>query len=73
LQHYIKFDAHTIIMLEKLLRSRSFGIIMGHLAHCQVTIHASLGRLGLPLMIGHVALAFLRCWALIAHTLVFHF
>jgi len=29
LQHYIKFDACTIITLEKLLGSRSFGTIVG--------------------------------------------
>jgi hypothetical protein len=33
LQHYIKFDVCTIIMLEKLLWSRSFGTIVSHLVH----------------------------------------
>jgi hypothetical protein len=34
LQHYIEFDAYTIAMLEKLLGSKSFGTIVGHLVHC---------------------------------------
>jgi hypothetical protein len=36
LQHYTKFDVHTIIMLEKLLGSRSFGTTLDHLVHCQI-------------------------------------
>jgi hypothetical protein len=32
LQHYTKFDACTIAMMEKLLGSISFGTIVGHLA-----------------------------------------
>jgi hypothetical protein len=31
LWYYVKFNLHTIVMLEKLLGSRSFGIMMGHL------------------------------------------
>jgi hypothetical protein len=34
LQHYAKYDAHTIVTLEKLLGVGSFGTIVGHLAHC---------------------------------------
>jgi hypothetical protein len=33
LQHYIEFNIHTIITLEKLLGARSFGGFIGHLAH----------------------------------------
>ncbi len=32
LQCYTKFDVYTIAMMEKLLGSRSFGTILGHLA-----------------------------------------
>jgi hypothetical protein len=32
LQCYGEFDAHTIVMLKKLLRSKSFGTMVGHLA-----------------------------------------
>jgi hypothetical protein len=38
LQHYTKFDACTIVMFKKLLRSRSFGTIVGHLACHQVIL-----------------------------------
>jgi hypothetical protein len=51
LGHYIKFNLHTIAMLEKLLSSRSFGILMGHLACCQVNLLASLKGFGLPLVV----------------------
>jgi len=57
-------------MLEKLLGLRSFGTIVDHLVHHQVTFPTSLGGLGLPLMVQHVAPIFLRCWVLIAPTLV---
>jgi hypothetical protein len=73
LQHYTKFDVHTIVMSKKLLGSRSFGTTMGHLAHHQVVLPIFLKGLGLPSVVRHVALAFLGCWALIAITLVFHF
>jgi hypothetical protein len=51
LQHYAKFDGHTITMLKKLLGSKSFSTTMGHLACHQVIFLASLGGLGLPLMV----------------------
>ncbi len=54
-------------------RARSFGTIMGHLVHYQITLHVSLGGLDLPSMVQHVAIAFLECCALIALTLIFHF
>jgi hypothetical protein len=34
LQHYVEFDIHTIVMLEKLLGVGSFGGSTGHLAYC---------------------------------------
>jgi len=34
LQRYTEFDVHIIVMLEKLLGSRSFGTIISHLACC---------------------------------------
>jgi hypothetical protein len=43
LQHYTKFDACTMVMLEKLLKLGSFGTIVGHLAHRQVTFPTSFG------------------------------
>jgi hypothetical protein len=51
LLHYTKFDVHTIVMLEKLLGSRSFNTIVGHLVSHQVIFSASLGGLGLPLVV----------------------
>jgi hypothetical protein len=33
LQHYVKFDTHTINMLEKLLGAKCFGGSIGHLIH----------------------------------------
>ncbi len=33
LQHYVKFDIHTIATLEKLFGARSFGGSIGHLIH----------------------------------------
>jgi hypothetical protein len=60
LQHYTKFDVYTIVM-EKLLKSLSFGTIVGHLARSQVTFPISFKVLGLPLVVQHVSPAFLRC------------
>jgi len=60
-------------MLETLLGSRSFGIIVGHLAHCQIIFLTSSRGLGLPLVVQHATPTFLGCWALIAHALIFHF
>ncbi len=51
LQHYTKFDVYIIVILEKLLKLRSFGTIAGHLAHRQVTFPTFFGGLGLPLMV----------------------
>jgi hypothetical protein len=55
LQHYTKFDACTITMLENLLGLGSFGTTMDHLACRQVTLPTSSGGLGLPLMVRHVS------------------
>jgi len=73
LQCYIEFDVHTIVILKKLLGSRSFGTIMGHLARCQVIFFASSRGLGLPSVVQHATPTFLECWALIALALIFHF
>jgi hypothetical protein len=60
-------------MLEKLLRSRSFGTIMGHLVRRQVTLPTSSRGLAFPLVVRRVTPAFLGCWVLIILALVFHF
>jgi hypothetical protein len=60
-------------MLEKLLGSRSFGTIVGHLVCCQIILLISSRGLGLPLVVRHATPTFLGCWALIVHALVFHF
>ncbi len=73
MQHYTKFDVHTIVMLEKLLGSRSFGTIVGHLVRHQIILHVFSRGLGLPSMVQHVALTFFECWVLITLALIFHF
>jgi hypothetical protein len=47
-QHYVKFNLHTIVTLEKLLGTRSFGTIMDHLVCHQVILSFSLRGIGLP-------------------------
>jgi hypothetical protein len=37
LQHYVEFDTHSIISLEKLFDVRSFGGFIGHLVCFQAT------------------------------------
>jgi hypothetical protein len=73
LQHYTKFDVHTIIMLEKLLGSGSFFTIVDHLASHQITLLVFSQGLKLPSVVQLVAPAFLGCWTLIIPTLVFRF
>jgi hypothetical protein len=34
LQHYVEFDTHIIVTLEKLLSVKSFGGLINHLARC---------------------------------------
>jgi len=60
-------------MLEKILRSGSFGTIVGHLARCQVTFPTFSWGLTLPLVVRRAAPAFLRCWVLIILALVSRF
>jgi len=60
-------------MLEKLLRSGSFGTTLGNLAHHQITLFVSSGGLNLPLVVQCVGPTSLRCWTLIVPTLVSHF
>jgi hypothetical protein len=73
LQQYTKFDVHTIAMLEKLLRSRSFGTTMDHLACHQVIIFVLSKGLGLSSTVQRATPAFLGCWVLIILALVFFF
>ncbi len=61
----------TIVMLEKLLGARSFGGSINHLACRQAILLAYLGEFDLPFIIRSIALAFLRCQALITPTLSF--
>jgi hypothetical protein len=61
LQHYAKFDIHTIVMLEKLLGAGSFGGSIGHLVRHQTIFCASLGRFNLPFVVRTTTLAFLGC------------
>jgi hypothetical protein len=70
LQHYARFESHTIVMLEKLFGARSFGGFINHRAHHHAIFIASLGGLGLPPVVQIVAPAFLGCWALIALTFI---
>jgi len=47
LQHYAKFNIHTLVTLEKLLGVRSFNGSIGHLAHHQATFPTSSSGLSL--------------------------
>jgi len=73
LQHYIGFDIHTIIMLEKLLGAKSFGGSISHLPRREVIILASSNKFGLPFVITTIARTFLGCWAPVAPALVIRF
>jgi hypothetical protein len=73
LQHYIEFDIHTIITLEKLLGAGSFGGYINHLTHHQAILLAFLGGLSLCFIIRTTTLTFLGCCALIALALITHF
>jgi hypothetical protein len=73
LQHYVKFNIHTITTLEKLLGARSFGGSINHLTCRQATLPTSLGRFGLPYVVWTITPTFLWCWALIALALVIRF
>jgi len=73
LQHYVEFNIHTIITLEKLLGAGSFGGSINHLTCHQATLLTSLGRFGLPYVVWTITPTFLWCWALIALALVTRF
>jgi hypothetical protein len=73
LQHYVEFDTHTIIMLEKLLGVGSFGGSIGHLIHCQATLPIFSNELSFLFMVHTTAPTFLGCWALIILALVICF
>ncbi len=47
LQHYVKFNTCTIVMLEKVFGVGSFGGSINHLAHCQGIFFASSVKLSL--------------------------
>jgi len=51
LQYYVKFNLGTIVMLEKLLRTRFFNIMVGHLVCCQITLPKSLKGLHFLLVV----------------------
>jgi hypothetical protein len=70
LQHYTKFDPHTISTLKKLLGARFFGGSIDHLIHHQSIIPVFLGELNFPSIIQISTSTFLGCWALIIATLV---
>ncbi len=73
LQCYIEFDVRTIVMLEKLLGSKNFGTIVGHLVCRYVILPIFSKGLGLSLMVQCAAFALLGCWVLIVRTQVFCF
>ncbi len=73
LQHYIEFDIHTIIMLEKLFGAKSFGGSINHLLRHEAIIFASSNKFGFPSIIRTTTPAFSRCWALITFALVIRF
>ncbi len=58
LQHYVEFNIHTIIMLEKLLGAGSFGGSIGHLVLHQAILLTFSNKLSLPFMVQTTALAF---------------
>ncbi len=61
LQHYVKFDTHNIISLEKLFDVRSFGGSIGHLVYFQAMFFVSLGKLDFLSVVQTITLSFLRC------------
>ncbi len=61
LQHYVEFNIHNIVMLEKLIGVRCFGGSIGHLAHCRAILPTSSGRLNLPSMVQTTTPTFLGC------------
>jgi hypothetical protein len=73
LHHYVEFDIHTIVTLEKLLGAGSFGGSIGHLARRHAILFVFPSGLNLPFVVWIIAFAFLGCWALIAPKFVFHF
>jgi len=73
LQHYIEFDTHIIISLEKLFDVRSFGGYIGHLVCFQATFFISFVKLDFLSVVQTATLSFLGCWALIIFALVTHF
>jgi hypothetical protein len=73
LQHYVEFNIHTIVMLQKLFGARSFGGFINHPAHRQAILPPSLGKLNLLFVVWIVTPTFLECWALITPAFVTRF
>jgi hypothetical protein len=65
LQHYVEFDTHTIVTLEKLLNVGSFGGFINNLIRCSAILSVSLNELGLLSVVQTTTHAFLGCWAII--------
>jgi hypothetical protein len=61
LQHYVKFNIRTIIMLEKCFGVRPFSGFIGHLNRCHAIFLVFLGGFGLLFMVWTIALTFLGC------------
>jgi hypothetical protein len=62
---YVEFHLCTMATLEKLLGTRSFNSMVGHLAYCQVILFVFSRGFALPLVVQLVAPIFLGCLALI--------
>jgi hypothetical protein len=51
LQHYVKFNIHSIATLEKILGVGFFGGFIGHLVYRHAIFFLFLGEFGLPSMV----------------------
>ncbi len=61
LQHYIEFDIHTIIKLEKLLGVKSFHGFINHLLHYEAILLVFSSKLSLSSIVRTIAPTFLGC------------
>jgi len=73
LQHYVEFDTHTIVTLEKLLNVGSFGGFINNLIYCLAIFSVFSNELGLPSVVWTITHAFLGCWAIIVLAFVIRF
>jgi hypothetical protein len=62
-----------MVTLKTLLGVGSFGIMVGHLVHCQVILFSFIKELGLSSMVQLTTPTFLRRWAMITPTFVICF